>query len=575
MACEITIDPDVIITATEGGEAFAVTVSGTAIGCLEVAVTLKCGSSVYEETAQVDEAGTWTREFADVRCECGGLVLVDAVCKDEECSAPTFSGTLDCPARCPEIREFSTVGDHFPCTEAQTHRTIIFNVHIVAGAVPVVAHIQFEDDVVSSDIELEAGEDREEQYSHSYSVPRAATTVELIIDQPEGCPSRRIDIPALEECECPSIIIHDIHATPSEHCVDGKRNVALEPVIEGEGAEHYHWFFGADEEPDQETIQAPASPATTHAFLAPGRGNIRKSITFAIAGPVVGLQACLYWKQKDFDIEGCEGTDCPSIARILAEVGECTEDGKRRVSFDAEIEGEGISEYLWDFGNGASERIQGRSPDTHEDYETFGPHTVTLTITGPEGCEPYTDQLVVDIPACGRGEGWGCIVARWVIIALTIMASLALWIAICVPMPAFFWFAGGFALAAAIVTGIWLAFCDQPCAWGLLLGWQIALGVGICALYYANCCPWLWGAGAGSIALAVLLFAEWRRTCQPTFCHTVAQLGMVITVVIIPVMGWLANIPGLAACMNPMVAAAVGALGAAVGIALVACADGE
>jgi hypothetical protein len=52
-----------------------------------------------------------------------------------------------------------------------------------------------------------------------------------------------------------------------------------------------------------------------------------------------------------------------------------------------------------------------------------------------------------------------------------------------------------------------------------------------------------------------------------------AELAVVITVVVLPVLGWIAGISFLQACLNPIVAAAVSTLSAAIALALANCAS--
>lgn len=140
---------------------------------------------------------------------------------------------------------------------------------------------------------------------------------------------------------------------------------------------------------------------------------------------------------------------------------------------------------------------------------------------------------------------------------------------------AFCWAAAGLAAASAIALLIWAIFCpNKPCKYGLLLSAQIALGAGIGALYFAPCCPWLWAVGAGLILAGIAGIILWAKECRKTFCQVMAELAVVITVVIIPVLDWLGLVPVLSACLNPAVEAAVSTLSAAIALALAKCAAG-
>jgi hypothetical protein len=118
---------------------------------------------------------------------------------------------------------------------------------------------------------------------------------------------------------------------------------------------------------------------------------------------------------------------------------------------------------------------------------------------------------------------------------------------------------------------LWL--CPKPCGAALLVGWQIALGAGIGALYFANCCPALWAIGIGLIAAAIAGLEIWRRRCRRTLCDVAAELAVVITVLVVPILGWLANLPILSTCLNPAVAAAVGIISGILTLILINCAS--
>jgi hypothetical protein len=156
---------------------------------------------------------------------------------------------------------------------------------------------------------------------------------------------------------------------------------------------------------------------------------------------------------------------------------------------------------------------------------------------------------------------------------LLILSIISVYISICVPGAGTGWLlaAGAFALAAAILTALWLIFCDQPCLWGLLFAWEVGLGAGIGALYFARCCPILWAVGAGLILSSIGLMLGWAKRCGQSRCDVLRELLVVFIGVIIPVLGYIFNIPVLQACLSAWLAATVSAIGGLIGIAYASC----
>jgi hypothetical protein len=77
--------------------------------------------------------------------------------------------------------------------------------------------------------------------------------------------------------------------------------------------------------------------------------------------------------------------------------------------------------------------------------------------------------------------------------------------------------------------------------------------------------------GSGLVAAALGSMALWVRRCRVGFCHLMVELLVVLSGVIVPALGWIAGIPILAECINPVVAATVSTLSAAVALAVASC----
>src|SRR5262249_52642301 len=108
----------------------------------------------------------------------------------------------------------------------------------------------------------------------------------------------------------------------------------------------------------------------------------------------------------------------------------------------------------------------------------------------------------------------------------------------------------------------------------LLMSWQIALGTGIGATYFATCpgCGYLWFVGGGLSLAAGTGFIVWVRRCRVSRCRALAELGFVLAVIVVPVLGWLAKIKFLAPCLDGWVAASVGTVSSIVFILVGICA---
>lgn len=331
--------------------------------------------------------------------------------------------------------------------------------------------------------------------------------------------------------------------------------------------------------PGPGTYQDPGAP---HHYAPPGPPDpVRFLWTLPAGCPpltavVSGLEPC--------------PIDCPQIVSVTASApSECNAAGKRTVQLDATLSGGPAQSYHWEFGDGEDVTINAAmfGPAVSHDYPAPADTTYTaiFTATGFNGACVDSASKQVAVPGCGSGpppppppttddEGGGCKGLRWAGVVAAILATLALYICQCVPGAgsAFCWAALGLAIVSAVLLGIWWIWCPKPCGAGLLIAWQIALGAGIGALYFAPCCPVLWVIGGALIAAAVAGMVLWIRRCRKTRCQVLAELAIVITVVVVPILGWIAGVPFLGACLDPIVAASVSTLSALIAIGLAHCA---
>jgi hypothetical protein len=262
--------------------------------------------------------------------------------------------------------------------------------------------------------------------------------------------------------------------------------------------------------------------------------------------------------------------------------GQCF-NGKREVAFDAEITSGGKPQsYFWAFGDSHTAGPfpfppQGNhfNPEVHLYNAPGSPSHITqypakLTLLDFDGQCRKEFTKVVNVPGCGaEEESTGCIALRVALVIAAIMAALALYMCLCVtfvpPNPvlheAICWTALGLGIAAAALLLIWNRFCpNKPCGAWLLIGWQIALGTGIGATYFATCpgCGYLWFVGAGLILAAGTGFVVWVRRCRVSRCRALGELGWVLGVIVVPVLAWVAKFKFLAPCLDDWVAASVG-----------------
>jgi PKD repeat protein len=278
-----------------------------------------------------------------------------------------------------------------------------------------------------------------------------------------------------------------------------------------------------------------------------------------------------------------------------------------------------VGDYEWDFGDpasGASNTTTTAAPTAQHTFSAPGTYNVTLTINRPAACVPQRQSIsvMVTVPTCPCPPGQhrdpagacvpdtpapcppgqhrdpagncvldedvetlGCAILRW---AAVLLIALGLFVGViwaCVPglsqstSNLLLGIAIGLILAGIILLIIWAFICPaKPCAWVLLILWQVLLAFGIVCLYFTVCCPVLWWIGGGSILLALILLGWWVAMCKPTFCRVIAELSPVLANVIAGI-AIVAAIPILKACLNPAVGVAVGTVSAILVGILAAC----
>jgi hypothetical protein len=245
--------------------------------------------------------------------------------------------------------------------------------------------------------------------------------------------------------------------------------------------------------------------------------------------------------------------------------------------------------YTWNFGDG-SPTVTNPGSNASHDYASSGTYTVQVTYTPDPnmfpGCSPSSFTIMtVSVPACpgggngggggggGGGEGFGCFGLRVLMTVAAILAIVSLALAVCGPSAAYVlgWIALGLGITAALAGIFWAIFCPKPCAWALLLAWQVSVGVGFTLLYFTVCCPTFWWIGLALLAAGLALMFVWKRRCRKSTCAVLKELSIALSSVILPLLGWLGVIPALAACINHVVAAVLSTLAAAIAAAVLHC----
>lgn len=180
----------------------------------------------------------------------------------------------------------------------------------------------------------------------------------------------------------------------------GKREVTATATVSGANStDQYQWQWQAMV-PSTTSLPAPQGLTQTHWYDAPGPvSNVtRETITLTAFRDL----NCHHSLSVPVDIPGC-GTACPQIDNLQldAAAAPCTPDGSHRtVSLNASITGSGVNEYVWTFGDGATQTIPGNAgPATTHDFAAPGTYTVDLEIKGPGNCDTHLSQQVM-VPVC-------------------------------------------------------------------------------------------------------------------------------------------------------------------------------
>jgi hypothetical protein len=239
--------------------------------------------------------------------------------------------------------------------------------------------------------------------------------------------------------------------------------------------------------------------------------------------------------------------------------------------------------FQWLFGDEAPGTLPFITNTPTAKHTYLAPGTFAASVTIVCGSCARTNTVVVTVEKCtgtggggggggDDGEGFGCGFARRILVIAAILAILAVVVAICVPAAATVLLViAALAGLIAFIAGIIWYFCPKPCLWGLLLAWQVALGVGLALLFFTKCCSIFWFFGFLGIFAALVMLVVWAIKCHKNRCQVLAELTIAVSGIILPLLGWIGVIPGLSACINHVVAAIASTFALAIVLALSAC----
>ena len=321
----------------------------------------------------------------------------------ENCIEYTISFPVDCPTFPPGGCPTVTVHPPSPAPCVNNLSTVTFSVDITATAQGAVAYWDYDGTgTFGPPIIVNAGATVNSMQAHN--LPAGHYTAVLHISSPTGCP----DVLVTFDVTCPqqppppcTLEILTLTVTPGD-CdpATGKRLVTATATLNNSDPIDECWWQW---DTNPATVGIPASPnglTQTHLYDAPGTGVINETVSLTVKRGA----HCQSVKSQPFPIDGC-GSDCPQLHPLMIDAnGPCTPDGTRRtITLDATID-RAPDEYVWDFGDGASQTLPGTSAHTTHDFAP-GTWTVKLIATGPGDCSTFVQTQITVPPCCPQVTG--------------------------------------------------------------------------------------------------------------------------------------------------------------------------
>jgi hypothetical protein len=518
------INIDNVQGLTRNGVLTRVQISGQAIDCDFVDVTVECDNNGLQQRAgAVPVVGNAWRADLEIegRCICGSEFRVVVTCPADTGDEPvTRIFSLPCqpePAQpppvdsgCPEL----VFGE--PEIICQNDNTAVVVLTVVNRDGNVVNAVwEFDDGSPDEPVEFDANNIA--TLRHVFPVRDEAVFVRVFV---EGC-DQAYHSPAIitaAECNpCYDMVLWPPRI-PRDCDEQGRRRVRLMPLNSSDQPVRVRWVYDVRTGAQTEEFVIPAGQFPVG--LPNDDPNLRlyePGNYTAVLIIVDGLPGCER-QQVNFDVRECPP---PEVDEPEPGVGP----GAEPEPEPAPHPGPGL-------GPGADPVPE---PDPGPG---FGPRP------GDEDGEPW-------LPG-GGGEHWACFSVRLFKVLATVFVILAGAFALCAalqPLVPAVMFAS--MIFAALWGGAWLAgriagffgaaglVCPKPCQPALLWSWQVWLTVGLSLLVVGTCCfpIILWAAGA-IIFFALGLIGKWMLRCNLWWCAVAKEAARVLIpamVVLIPI----------------------------------------
>lgn len=573
MACNVTIS-SVLGALPPGGTVLnGILVTGNATECSEVKVTVECGEVPMTMIVPVS-SGEWKVIFVSGgACQCGKPIFVTATCtSDPDCTARAETA-LACKEiqsqSCNAIGNLTVNVDGCAGGEATATAVLTFTLDPPIAGCTYEWHFGDTPAIFTTTVPT---------ITHVY-----ATAGSFIASVLATCPSAdgelcelkdkvTVVVPPCVDCATVTDLTASVSGCAGPAMATVTFNGTLMPALLGCT---FFWAFG-----DDETVMT-SEPSTSHDYALPGTYAV--AVTTICAGTFCGTATI------PVEVPRC----CPVVTNIIANVedNECA-DGmgtSATMNFSATTDPlPAAGTYTWEFDD-STPPVTNPGPNASHEYASPGSYAVQVIYTPDPamypGCAASAFSTGVTVPACptppdgggngggnGEEEGWGCFTLRAIMTIAAILALVAVSLAACIPQaaPALIWMAAILGAAAAIAGFFWTIFCPKPCAWALLLAWQVAFGAGWALLYFTKCCPAFWVIGILLVGLGVTLMLVWKQRCKKSYCAVLKELALALSGVILPLLGWLVVIPALANCIG-LFAGILGVLAAIITVSALNC----
>jgi hypothetical protein len=316
------------------------------------------------------------------------IVPPPSECLEVSVQVVATCGTPGCPTITPPM---ATVG---PCVNNM--RTVTFTSSVTAGPAGAIVYWDFGGGAFSAPSIVTANATLALSPTHDYAPGSYTATLKTL--QPTGCPDQPVTF-VVGTCGDPPCTLHiqsiQTQVGPCDPATGTRRVTATAVLTNSDPADRYYWQW--DGTPATVGLAAPAGVTQFHDYASPGSGTNTETVELV----VIRSTGCVASLGTTVTFDGC-GSGCPEIVKLQTDApGVCTPDRSRRtVSLDATINGTGVTQYVWQFGDGTTLTLPGSGgPHTTHDYLP-GTYTVRLTISAPGDCSSHIDLTITIDPCC-------------------------------------------------------------------------------------------------------------------------------------------------------------------------------